>query len=620
MSNLRIGGLASGIDTQGIIEQMMRVERMPLDKMMQKRQTLEWQRDDYREINRKLQEFRVFLSDNFARQATLNAKTTSSSNTSRVTATARADAGNTSFTLSKVTQLATAATNFSSDKISGANKINPNARLYDHFGEDLLSNAGMTVVEREETINVKNSAKDFKLAKAGIADVTSIKVGNEVYTATGPWNVDGTLELESDLGNKVIVKKDGTLTFDQAIPKDPNDDEKYLNIDVNYKFNQGSFSITTYDNTGVPVKKDFTFDGSMTLNQIISEVNRANAGVNLFYDEYTDTVSVTRTETGNFNANGKEIEFDGGFLTNILKLDSANEQGGDNAKFTINGLETERSTNTFTINGTDITLKETFSDNPVVIGVSTDVDKVVDSVKEFITKYNEMIDLINGKLTEERYRSFKPLSDEQKSAMSEREVEMWEEKARSGLLRNDPTLSSGLSQIRMALMQQVEGLTSSLGLKHLSEIGIVTSKNYMDGGKLELDSGLQGAERLDGEARLRKAIAEDPEGFYQMFMGGASDSPQAEQGIARRVIGLIDKTIKENIEQRAGNEYRQNHQFTLGRELDDVNKRISNFERRLQQLEDRYWRQFSAMESSLAKLNSQSESLMSFMMSLSGAK
>lgn len=524
--DLRIAGLASGLDTHGIIDQMMQIERLPLNKMMQKKQILEWQRDDFREINLKLQEFRKFLSDSFARQATLNAKSAQSTDKGRVSATARADANDMSYVISEVEQLAKAASNASTDAIGvGNGKINPNAKL------------------------------------------------SEINFANGFTDGD-------------------------------------------------TFSITTYDKNGQEVTRSFTVDGSKTLNELMREVNRSDVGVSMFYDEHTGKVSISRTETGKFNpdAAGPEIKFSGDFLTNTLNLDEAEELAAQNAKFTINGLETERTSNTFTIDGTTFTLHETFSaGNDVTINITKDVDGVVESVKEFIEKYNEMIELVNGKLTEERYRSYTPLSEEQKSAMKDKEIELWEERARSGLLRNDPILSSGLSEIRMALSESIRGLESALGIKSLADIGIVTTKNYMDGGKIELDTAAKGVDRLTGEERLRRAIEQDPDAFYQVFMGGSSDSPRAEQGVARRIITLIDKTLKENIEQRAGNEFRQNHQFAIGRELDDVNNRISNFERRLQMVEDRLWRKFSAMESALAKLNSQSESLMSFMMSMTGA-
>ena len=57
---MRISGLSSGIDTEGIIDDMMRAHRLPLNKITQKKQYVEWQMEDYRKINRDLRE----LSDN----------------------------------------------------------------------------------------------------------------------------------------------------------------------------------------------------------------------------------------------------------------------------------------------------------------------------------------------------------------------------------------------------------------------------------------------------------------------------------------------------------------------------------------------------------------------------
>ena len=51
------------------------------------------------------------------------------------------------------------------------------------------------------------------------------------------------------------------------------------------------------------------------------------------------------------------------FLNNILQLYNNNEKGGEDAKFTINGLDTGRHSNTFEINGVTFTLKDTFSLN-----------------------------------------------------------------------------------------------------------------------------------------------------------------------------------------------------------------------------------------------------------------
>ena len=114
-----------------------------------------------------------------------------------------------------------------------------------------------------------------------------------------------------------------------------------------------------------------------------------------------------------------------------------NFSAGKNAVFTFNGLETTRSSNTFTINGFEINLKQPTT-APVTFSSAPDTDKVVESVVKFVDDYNKLIEDLNSKIREPKYRDFQPLSDEQKKDMKEKEIELWEEKAKSGTLRNDP--------------------------------------------------------------------------------------------------------------------------------------------------------------------------------------
>lgn len=631
MSMLRITGMATGIDINSVVEQLVTASRAPVDKMYQKRQTIQWQMEAYREINRKLQEFRYYISDTFARQATLNAKKVTSSNAAKVTATARADVGNPTFTISQVSSLASAASNYSVQEIenkNGQKGIDTTKSLWSQFGDN--SDIFNGTKQRKDTITASKETNEFQLNKAGIDSVTSVKIGNETINIVDPnvWQNDNGNEY-IDLDGKGKLYRDGKIVLNNNVAKDTK-------IEVEYAYKTGSFTMTTFDKDGNPVEQTFEFDGSTTLSQLMNEVNASKLGVNMFYDEHTKKISVTRTATGNFNTDtnrvgGDEILFGklegnnfvaDSFLSKVLHLKNVDEngnhlnteKGGENAKFIINGLETERQTNTFTINGVTITLLDKIEagDPPVTINVTTDTDTIVESVKEFIEKYNEIIDLLNGKLREEKYRDYAPLTDEQKAAMSDKEIELWEQKAKSGLLRNDSILSSALSQMRTALYQKVEGLSQG-ALDQLAKIGIVTTSNYMDGGKLQLDTLATGPDRLTGEQRLRKAIEEDPEGFFKIFMAGDYDSPQSQQGIARRLINLIDKTIKVNIEERAGNEFRQNHQFTLGRQLNDLNDRISAAEERLAALEARYYKQFNAMDSAVQRANAQLNNLLSML-------
>ncbi|MER2089766.1 MAG: flagellar cap protein FliD N-terminal domain-containing protein, partial [Sporosarcina sp.] len=72
---MRISGLASGMDTESMVKDLMNAHRIPLDKITQKKQYLEWQLDDYRAINRQLFDFSKNTFDTMILSNTFSAKT-----------------------------------------------------------------------------------------------------------------------------------------------------------------------------------------------------------------------------------------------------------------------------------------------------------------------------------------------------------------------------------------------------------------------------------------------------------------------------------------------------------------------------------------------------------------
>lgn len=490
-NTLRISGLASGMDIDKIVSDLMKAERMPLDKLKQKKQLLEWQRDDYRSMNTLLQGLDDYLFSNITLQSSMLKKTVSSSNESVVTATAGSSAANVATTI-QVDQVATSAV--------------------------WLSNATKRV------------------------DKSSFSVDADVTLTINVTNGDGTTKQAS------ITVKQGT-----------------------------------------------------TLDGLIAQLNsNADLGVSAFYDEQTGRISIMKKDTG---AQARLVLADqatAGFFAQKLGFTGAVSGGeltgktaGKDAVVTINGLATTRSSNTFTINGVTYTIN---GQGTATVSVATDTDAMFNAIKGFVDKYNETIDKINAELKEERYRDYPPLTDEQKEAMTEKQIELWEEKARSGMLRGDSMLSSALSQMRMNLYTKVEGANVASGFSQLAQIGITTSSNYLDGGKLIID-----------ETKLREKIKENPDAVYQLFnQDGTTD---AEKGIARRLRDTIKATIGK-IEQKAGKTIWTNQQFAIGRDLSDIDEQIDRFEDRLKQIEDRYWRQFTAMEEAIQRANQQSMYLM----------
>ncbi|GIN85270.1 hypothetical protein J6TS2_16560 [Heyndrickxia sporothermodurans] len=662
---MRISGFASGLDIDSMVKDLMKVERMPLDKLKQKKQILEWQRDDFRAINTLMLDFQKKLRD-MALSGTYRARNTTSSNEALLSAKASTGASLTSSTIEKVTQLATAASKVNGGKISD-NKLDPSKSLInqlDNFNNKdsfqwevgSVENQSLTVDQSTNTfkldlkgaslrdidqMNVKVSGKNYtvvtnttpdsladnqvlvdadgnltfkntlnkgsainvdyiadsrtdsttlkkdatswKLGKSNITDVKSIKINDKDYDLVGDKIV--SRDDKSEFGTIDLVT--GEIKFDSAL----TDNTK---IEIKYTENYSSFNINTSTSKG-EVQQNFLITGSDSLNSVIKKVNSSNVGVSMFYDSVTDRVTLSRTETGDFNKSGDEITTGGSFINDILQFKGVQETGGTNAKFTYNGLETERSSNTFSLNGVEFTLKDTF-DAPVRVSVSNDADKVVDNIKEFVNLYNTLIDTINKKTTETRYRDFQPLTDDERNSLSDKQQEQWEAKARSGLLRGDSVLTGVLSQMRLSFYQPVNNSNVSSDFNQLAKIGITTTSNYMDGGKLEID-----------EEKLRKAIEEDPSSVENLFTSQSTDG--ASKGIINRLLDNATDTINK-INDRAGKSYYTNQQFAIGRQLEDVDGKITSFNSRLKDIENRYYRQFSAMEQAIQKANSQASYLM----------
>lgn len=596
---LRFSGLASGMDTESIVKKLMDAERIPLNKLGQKKQLLEWRRDQYREINALLLSFRdeVFK---MKLQSSFLAKQVISTNESKLTATATANAGNATYTISKAT-LATAAYNSSSAAISlnSADKIDPTKSLWSMRDKFAAGSDGFNWKEENQTdsIAVSTDGTEFQLSKGAIDQGTTITI-----KVTDPDNVQTEYTVYTDKAAFAAANDDkgvyvdletGKLTFKRAI-------QKGSKIDANYGYKTFSFSITTYGEGGTEIKEDFTVEGTESLNGVLSRLNNSKVGVTAYYDAATDKISITRKATGDFNAGetNKEIitSGSGGFLDTVLKLNEANEKGGTNAKVTINGLETEKYSNTFQINGVNFTLKDAIDETaPVTISVSNDVNKNFETIKNFVDKYNELIEKINAKISERRYRDYPPLTEEQKKELSDKEVELWEEKAKSGLLRGDAILSSALSEFRRTLYSVVGGLPVTNNT--LTEIGITTGA-YQEQGKLYID-----------ESKLKKALQDSPDEVMKLFT--QSSDQDSEKGLAVRLYDNVNKAIN-RLTEKAGRNlgFSTVDNSIIGEELKDLDERINALENRLKQVEDRYWRQFTAMEQAIQRANMQSGWLM----------
>ncbi|MEC0304759.1 flagellar cap protein FliD N-terminal domain-containing protein, partial [Terribacillus saccharophilus] len=114
-NSMRVGGLASGMDTDSLVEQLMNAERQKLYKMQQEQTKLTWQQDSLREVNASLKSFDTKAFD-MKLSSTYNVKTATSTS-SAITATANSSATNGSYSI-QVKELATAAITVSTGSIA----------------------------------------------------------------------------------------------------------------------------------------------------------------------------------------------------------------------------------------------------------------------------------------------------------------------------------------------------------------------------------------------------------------------------------------------------------------------------------------------------------------------
>ncbi|OEH86766.1 hypothetical protein BHU72_00380 [Desulfuribacillus stibiiarsenatis] len=469
-SPIRFGGIASGLDTESMIKQLMRAERFPLDRMFQKKRITEWQQEEYRSINTKMLDFRTSAS-NIRLQGTFLARKVTSTNEAAVSAKSTGASSNFTSQI-EVTQLAKAG--------------------------------------------FRNSAEDIAITDT----------------------------------------KSKTALADYAGDK---------------------FSING---------REFTVRADESVEDLLKRINDAKIGVSAFYDSTTKKVSISSHTPG---ANKLQITDTDGFLTNQLKLTDG--FAGQDALFKLNGLETSRDSNTFTINNVEYTLK---AEGTSTISSSTDTDKIMDTIKDYITKYNDLITSTQEKLTEKKYRSYPPLTDEQKKDMTDKEIELWEEKARSGLLRGDSLLTNMLSDLRTMMSDQVKGLGAGK-ISSLFDIGI-KSNNYQERGLLHID-----------ENKLREALETKPDEVIALFT--AQSENVSEKGIGTRVYDSLNIAI-DRVTQKAGRANMSTDNSFMSKELRRFDSQMELFEKRLTEKEERYWKQFTAMEKALQELNSQGDWLM----------
>lgn len=274
---------------------------------------------------------------------------------------------------------------------------------------------------------------------------------------------------------------------------------------------------------------------------------------------------------------------------------------GQNAIVYLNDAEFESASNTMTINGLTITALGETGNNSISVGVEVDTQGIYDKVKDFLSQYNEIINEMTSLYNADSAKGYEPLTSEEKSKLSDKEVEEWEEKVKSALLRRDGNLNTIMSAMTSAMSRTYEG---SDGKKYsFSSFGIQTL-------------GILGAGK-DGQNAYH--IYGDPDdtitsGYTDKLMDMITNDPDAVVDFMKNVATGLDKAIGDQMKATTlrSSQTIYNDKEML-KEYSDYTNTIKKWDKKVTAIEDSYYKKFAAMEKVLATLQSNSSSLTSLL-------
>lgn len=609
----RITGLSSGIDVDSIVESLMTAEKTKLNKLEQAQQMAEWRQEAYQEFTDKIttfsdKYFSLTSSTSLIRTSTY-LQYTAASDSSAVTVTTDSTAAAGNHTVS-VTSLATAATLEGTVlDVRGSSTVNYTAAQ--GFSLTLKLGEAVYTLDLDSTVTDVSSLQTAFDAAVGAGKLTvseesgilSISPADDsgIYSIT----ISGTASALNALG-----LGDGSETsVSNVLDTASTLAELADGMAAPFTFNDDGQVVFTLNGT------EFTFDQDETLAEMISEINASDAGVTMKYNSLTNKLTLTADTLGSGTTISTD-EQDSTFLSTLMGTAKA----GTDAKVTVDGTTLTLNSNELEVDGVTYTFNKVTAEDALVT-ITRDTDGVYDAITGFVDAYNSLIEDINEALAEDYDYDYPPLTDDQKDEMSDEEIENWEAKAKTGLLEHDSILQNMLTNLREAVTDAVSG--AGLTLK---EIGITTSADYTENGKLDVD-----------ETTLKAAIKSDPDGIMQLFAQKSTSYANAsavrdlnstarsvrykEEGIAYRFYDILQDNVATGINS-AGNQglliekagsSTTTYDNTLTELIEDYQDKIDAEEDRLDAKETYYYEKYTNMETYLNNLSSQYAALTSML-------
>ena len=259
------------------------------------------------------------------------------------------------------------------------------------------------------------------------------------------------------------------------------------------------------------------------------------------------------------------------------------------SSITFNGATLSSSTSSISVSGLTLDVLGETAGSEVTISVTKDNSAIYDTVKDFLSDYNSILKQMNTYYNANSARGYDVLTDDQKTAMTDKEVELWETKIKDSLLRRDDTLSSLISCFRTNMAGTY---TASNGKTYsLASIGISTSTDYREGGLLHIKGDEDDAEYMDETNKLQQMLNDDPDLVMEIITG-----------LTTNLYSDLQEKMSSTTMSSALTFYNDKE---MNSQISDYKKQVTTWEKKLLEIENRYYAQFTAMEKAMASLNSQ---------------
>lgn len=614
---IRITGMNSGLDTDSIIQELMKAQNTKKEKLEKSQTRLEWTQDAWKGLNDKIYKFWNKTLDNMRWESSYSKKKTTIADSSIASVAGASNAITGSQTLA-VKQTAKTA------YLTGA-KLERNVTAQSTLFQagilkpgDKTSSAEIkvndTTINLDMGMTIEEVVSEFN--KAGVTasfDESSQRffISARKSGAEGDFTIEGLTDDDT-----AVLKKMGLLA-------PSNEDLKWANIDPD----STEFQTEMQNATQAYTEERKSLEGAIQSLKAEKKAleDKRDSGVALSEKEQERLGALDGGVIKKFEDRKAEVDdlFTGDAIdTDKLKdalekkitdakkvVEEAKASGtvrvqGEDAVIELNGAEFTSSTNNFSINGLTITAQSVSdkladgSYKTTTLTTVEDIDGIYDMVKNFLKEYNELIKEMDTLYNADSAKGYDPLTSEEKDALSDDEVEKWEKKIKDSLLRRDQTLGSVTNTLKNSMLTSftINGKTyglSTFGINTLSYFSAQENEH----GVYHIDGDSDDDDTSANSDKLKAAIAEDPESVTKFFTKLANN--------------MYDKMY----DYMKSGEYSSRNKVyedkRLATEYDDYKKKIKAQEEKLQKLEDRYYKQFTAMEKALATLNSQQSSLSS---------